>query len=212
MVDLPKYISPTERGYKEYISAVKQFNASFQARLKQSLGAVICESSPHFGVYTTGSDGRLEKGPVSKLEFVLVNDGRLQDEQVSMVLNGLKHYRPSLTAEDLEIKNLAKDVMSQYHNDPNKTFPMRILDLAYLAGNKNLETVSKIRLLQEWKGKKGKKVLKRVNDKRMEYKKITQTGKQRFRGEEITHFDLESGQTFYDPENGLLSKLFSLEI
>ncbi len=205
MIGLPKYITPSERGYQEYVCTVKQFNTAFQTRLRDSLGDVICSSGPHFGVFTTGSDGRLEKGPASKLEFVILNDGQLAEEQMSIVVYGLKNYRPSLTADDLDIRNLAADSMSMYCNQPSRTYPMRIMDLSYLAGNSNFGNISKIRLIQEWTGLNGKKILERVNNRKSEYKRITSTGQGTFKGTKLTHFDLDEGIANYLPDEGLLS-------
>ena len=204
--DFPNYVSPTERSYLSYFSALKQYNLSFQNRVVEDLECMMNSCDETLTVCTTGSDGRLEKGPKSQLELVLLKSGPISDDaELKFVSYFINNFSSEIYREGIEIKDLKSDSMSFYENKRDRAFPQRMMDLIYFGGNKDFVFDVKEKLFFEWQGKSGKKILERVRKKKSEFKKVVNSGKQLFKTVELTHFDALTGESFYDQDSRILS-------
>ncbi len=205
-MEIVTHVLHNEEQLRSYIGSLKMYNKTLQEDLARSLQALLSSDNPHYAVFTTGSDGRQEKCPVSRLEFVVITDGQFSPDQLDFVQYGLKHFRPTLTDEEIEVKVIGTDVMSQFQNIPDRTFPMRITDLAYLGGNRLLKDAAKIAMVREWQGSSGRSILERLRRRKGEYKRITESGgEQVYQGRNLRHFDLEAGMAYYERDSGILS-------
>lgn len=128
-ISLSNYVPPTDVEYDEYAKVVQRYSANVQANVKCWLDEITSEIPHVYAIATTGSDGRFEKDPYSPFEIVvMVNTGAESEDFANITkLEGLY--------EVPEIKDIGKDTMSYYNNNPSKVFPSRIFDILHLAGN-----------------------------------------------------------------------------
>ncbi len=205
---IPQYISPAERtNPTDYAAAVRQYNHSLQLHLVDQLQQQIPWVYEGCAVFTTGSDGRLEKGPVSGMEFIVLVKEVQANRELGRLLARLHSFKPIYPVESgLDIRVLERDAMSIVFGDKNRVYPMRINDLAYLDGTEGLDHEAKIKLFREFVGEDGRSILDKVRSKKREYKEVTKTGKQQFNKDvTLQHFDMDAGVAFYDPEQKKLS-------
>ncbi len=204
MVQLPHHVSPTERGPDSYAAHIKQYNLLLQERVREAISedqVLTNLNSANCALFATGSDGRLEKGPVSGLEFVLLATPKTHVRKIDAILPFLYSLAPKLVDDNIEVKRLEKDSMNRYENNPLRVYPMRITDLSYLAGDRDLENEAKRRLVAEWISENGKSIAERVKSKKKEHQRVNNTGIQQYNSDtDITHFDLEKGVAFYNPD------------
>ena len=153
-MSLPLYIPPSQRDPMSYSAQLRSFNKRLQEEFSRHLEAIDLEYEDS-ALYTTGSDGRLEKGPVSNLEFVLLIEGRTGKRKAAPLIEQLRTFKPKLTEGSVEVKVIGRDNMNRFNNQYDRTYPQRILDLAYLAGKKGIEETAKLKLTREWIGKRG---------------------------------------------------------
>lgn len=203
MQSLPKYISPVERPDPvSYTAHVKQYNEAFQLVISEPLQEIVRWRNLSCALFATGSDGRLEKGPVSGLEFVLLRKPTSPSDQIADLVAMLATFRPRYNIEEnVEVKDVFNDVMSVYDGDFERVYPMRVLDLAHLAGDPVLLERAKWKLVREWVGPDGSKIAGKVKDKKKEYRNAFLTGVQRYTATHtLRHFDLAEGVAYYSPE------------
>ena len=202
----PPYISPFHRDYHSYTAHLRAFNRKLQSNIRKLLQPLIgSDLADGATLYTTGSDGRLEKGPVSPLEFILlVNPQKTVD--VLSILTKLQEFKGGFTEDSVEVKALGTDSMNRYNNDHTLTYPQRILDLSYILGTSELGYAAVIQLVDEWRGKTGKNNFRTLLKKERDFKSISNSGLQILgenRGKQ--HYDVNEGISFYNPEKRLWS-------
>ena len=207
MLELPIYVDPSSRNYSAYSSYIKQFNVNLQSRVTKYLAEEL-SINPHsrIAIMITGSDGRLEKGPQSRIDLVVLKENMPSIDGIVGSVESITELNSGKSIfEDTEIKDLENDSMSFYKNQRDRTFPGRIIESELLAGNDYLGEKSRMKLYNELVGPDGKSIKDKTKDKEKEYRKIMLSGKQTRKGEEIEHFDMDSGMVFYDPEDGIFS-------
>jgi hypothetical protein len=203
----PHYVSPDSIGYRAYVNALIQFNAALQRRLISYLETELPHGQQQpYAALTTGSDGRLEKGPESLVEIIILQsrnsfEGTLQ-HQFSQATRSYAG-RMVFSLEDLEVKDLSVDTpLSYFHGSPQRVFPSRMIDSVLLYGCPELHERAMQRLAEEFIGSEGKRIVEITKDRRREYKVIMRTGVQIFKGSQIVHFGLEDGVSHYEPTQG----------
>ncbi len=153
-----------------------------------------------------GSDGRLEKGDMSPLEVVLfhkdINPARVRElvELMNTLLDSDSH---PLTDGSMETKSVLDDEMNYAFGDPRKPYPSRIMDSYPIFGNARMLEIAKLKMLDEWNSPAGKKIIKAIKERRKEARRVMLTGRQRWKGQDVYHFNPDCGRAFYGNDNGL---------
>lgn len=205
MVVLPKYKAPFDVDFKEYNSALKVFNTTFQNRIATALRDGLSVNRD-FVILTTGSDGRLEKGPASDIELiVLYSNYAKKNNYIPYILSKINETEND-KEELIELKCLDSDNMSRYENNADRTFPSRLSDSVYLFGQRRFHYEAKEKMLEEFRGEEGKSILNRVKSRKKEFEKSLLTGVQKFNKDTtIQHYDLNEGVSFYNSEKNQFS-------
>ncbi len=153
-----------------------------------------------------GSDGRLEKGDMSPLEIVLFhrNIDPLMVRELSELAKALLDPDSYSTTEGrTEAKSVQFDEMNYVHGDHRRPYPSRIMDSYPIFGNAGVLEAAKIRMLEEWNTPAGKKIVKTIKERRKDARRVMLSGKQRWKGQDVFHFNLDCGRAFYGNEDGL---------
>jgi len=137
----------------------------------------------------TGSDGRLESYR-SETDIVI-----LSKEKITKELNQeiLKELKPLL----IEIKTIEQK-LSYYSNDPKRIFPTRMIDFLVLNSDTCNECYDYFMEKFVEEVINDKNIRKSVSERLKEYSNINKTGKQRWKGREIEHYNSEEGLFYYD--------------
>lgn len=177
-----------------------------------------------YSLFNIGSDGRNEKGPTSPHDILLLTksdklkaQGALQtslDKTMSSLFvrannlvldrNGKRYATGAHRIfSDFEAKSLDADHMYAYKQQPDASWPSRIIDADIIMPNgKHLLTEAKSKLIREaiteGPGAIGTKMRSREKDKLKKHAKILTTGRNSMRGEEVEHFNIEEGVAHYN--------------
>lgn len=198
----PRFIDPRERGYASYFDQLRQYNLRLQDRLVRTLpDEHPSEYADRFFIATTGSDGRLEKGPQSKVELIVYSPLEIRQEVKDVVDeiiddDSLRTFDPIV-----EYKKLCTGKLSLYKEDPNRVFPNRVLDSRFLYGNDLLLPLALRGIADEFTAEHMNRILKNAKDQERYARKIAREGKANFQGNDIVHVDLHEGIAHYDDEN-----------
>jgi hypothetical protein len=203
MIKLPQFIEPGSRDYASYHDSLRQYNCALQRQvseaLKDSLGN---NGDANFTLATTGSDGRLEKGPQSKIEIVVIGNGDYRDtsrEATDFIQTQLDR---SLFHPDLEFKTLGELYITGYNGNLERAYPSRVSDSRFLYGNEPLLYDARKQLHSEIVLETvGRRILERMTSEMKRAKKVCEGGKGTFKKQEICHFDLDRGVAHYDCEH-----------
>lgn len=198
MVPPINFVTPKNRDYTSYHDQLRQYNISLQRyvgnSLVQRLGRCVDDGCV---ILTTGSDGRLEKGPQSLMEFMLLRESSrdnlkpLKDVLDSDLNEGF--YDPIF-----ESKTLGKQVISAYKGDIDRIFPTRVFDMRFIHGNPDLVFKAHKQIYSELKSTLGGKILNKVRKDARHARHLSESGSSRVKGQEITHFDIDSGASYFD--------------
>ena len=201
------YESLEKTGHAEYSQNIAKSNRRSIDKIREILSENRFPSGPDFIYCTTGSDGRLEKGPDSELELLLLHkDHPSPDDAVKQARIVLKSRFPEAIREESEIRNLndPERSLSEYTigdsgRDRRMLIPTRITDAFGIYGNPEILTYAKETLADELKSddKLRKKVREHITSMRKMARQVTETGKSRFRGIPQNFFDVERGISFY---------------
>ncbi|HLG24442.1 MAG TPA: hypothetical protein VI564_05940 [Candidatus Nanoarchaeia archaeon] len=199
--ELPRWINPYEEdSYRYYYGSLHIFNESLQKTMSKFLGFMKYGFQEHYALTATGSDGRFEKGPQSKIEILMLKkEGSEFDEEIREFEDKLKHPPFAYFFDSLEVKNLDSHTLSYFRNDPKRVHPTRMFDMRFLGGNRALMEEAYNVLFREITEEEGARIRHYVRDSKDIAKKVMKRGKQSFGGETFTHYDLESGIAYYGP-------------
>jgi len=199
MIKLPRHIYPKDLSLSEgYSHFIRGFNKVLQGRIRTFLESSLSDRDGQISILTTGSDGRLEKGPVSEMEFIILREDTADAEQkMSKVIDKINNCPNELADKDIEIKILGKNSMSNYRG--YLITPMRISDSVLLAGSEEIYAKARMQFLGELFGETGKKILETMKEKKRGARKVTDSGSQRYKQQDLIHFDLDTGESYYDP-------------
>ncbi len=151
-------------------------------------------------VIVTGSDGRLERGFLSSLELIILSRTADSEKVASLVgkLHSINGIEQQIIYPVIEQKYL-DDMLSLVYafGNTQRIYPQRVLDGYPIHGNDGIliEAVSKV---FESFIDYGSMILEDVRNKVREHKKISETGRQRWKGSEIIHYDLDAGIAYYE--------------
>ena len=206
------YVDPTSLDYNQYFDHLRAFNASVHRWLVSTTSKNLTLENGQ-ALSTVGSDSRLEKGPVSPVEFlVYVRDKKSYHEGLETDLKKfLEQQRTSLHFDGLEVKFLEIDTPSESVINRGRSdqivlqSPNRGLDSSFIAGDISVFNDSKCALFDEVTSPAGTNILQNIGDRIRQHKKVTTTGVQRYKGQDLVHVDMLSGIAYYDPSRNLQS-------
>jgi hypothetical protein len=179
-------------------------------RLNREAGSFIRSKLGSYDVYSerlcicaVGSDGRLEKGEASPIEIMLLHrdlDAVRADDISQLARCVLESEAAPIAGES---KSLQMDEITYAFGDHRRPYPSRVLDSAILYGNPELLSYAKAKMLDEWFNPEGKRIVKTIKERRADARRTMLSGRQKWKGHEVTHFDIGSGKAFYDNANGV---------
>jgi hypothetical protein len=182
-------------------------------RLNDKIGETIGRKFHSYSVFAdrlclsaVGSDGRLEKGEMSPLEVVLFHRdlNQLRVNELTELANTLLDPDTyPMTDGAIESKSVQQDEINYAHGDPRRPYPSRIMDSYPLFGNAEMLQLAKARMLDEWNSPAGKKMVKTIKERRKDARRVMLSGTQKWKGQEVFHFNLNCGRAFYGNEDGL---------
>lgn len=160
---------------------------------------------PRVHIATTGSDGRKEKkgdytSPIEGIILVQRGSG-VSALSVDVRMRCIEAVKALDIFGGIEVKDLDYDRVAYCQDyDPPTPWPTLVIDLFPLGfSNKELVGLSKELLFHEVVDPKGKSIVEEVKKRFKEYRNIAMTGKNRFKGNQVEHFNRDSGELFYDP-------------
>ncbi|MDP6642410.1 MAG: hypothetical protein QGF74_03460 [Candidatus Nanoarchaeia archaeon] len=216
-IELAKHVDPNKLGHSEYFDHLLAFNQLFQEKVVGVISSRFHNfmdiSCSNFCIATTGSDARLEKGPKSLVEVVLFVEDFDDCDRVIQTMDSYVSTKPGIKIFDneVEVKDIDQEKLSEttFHKGTPQEFgiksPNRVFDARYLFGDDHIFKKAKRKLSKELKSPYGKRVLESIKKKAKEQQRIILKGTQRYRGEEVAHYDLKDGRAFYDPNKGIWS-------
>ena len=200
----PKFIDPRGRDHISYFDQLRQYNLGLQERLAETLDDRYHSNyKDNFFIATTGSDGRLEKGPQSKVELIAYTPINSKIEIKDIVNEIIEDDEIKLFDPSVEYKKMVIGKLSLFNEDPNRVFPNRVLDSRFLYGNELLLPLTLRNIADEFTGIYGKRIITKLKDQERYARKISREGRANFQGNELTHVNFEEGIAFYDDEDNL---------
>lgn len=196
-------IFPSERSPNTYLSALRAYNKALHLETKKLIKSqlpILSDSNGRYCLYTTGSDGRFEKSPVSKVELILLHEGGDEVEEISKEVKDIILKNNLFSPDVSENKDLRDCSASYYENKKEAVFPTRTLDAKLIAGNPQLIRGLKDKLIGELREEEGKRIIRKFDDNRRYARKVTENGFGNIKGISQNHFDLESGILFYQKD------------
>lgn len=198
---MEKYLIPTPSkiSVENYLEAVKVYNILNQNQAKEKLSNYFPEinkKNSKYSIITTGSDGRLEKSNLSKIEIILVYKDILPNELNKKKLENFCKENQDMFQNIIEVKNLNTDFVSFFNQEPKKVYPSRGLDAKLLIGNENIFKNYKNKMYEELLGPEGKKIIKKFDEKKKWYRSVTKNQGEKNKG--LVYFDIEKGELYYD--------------
>lgn len=194
---LPVYINPASRDYSTYHDSLRAFNLSLQERVAKMLAETF-RYNGEVAFTTTGSDGRREKGPQSRVELLVIKSG---DRMVGRAVRRVRDIITDATLRDVfgyfEVKDLEQDNLSYFENDPQRVYPSRVIDASFLSGDFKILESARHKIFEEVTGIEGNRIRNYVSTGRRQSKNTALTGKNTFRGRTVVHYDLESGIAYF---------------
>ncbi len=188
--ELPKYASPFERNYISYYDAVRAFNGLLHLRISSLLTGILGQT-PGIAFATTGSDGRYEKGPGSKVELLVIK--RKNGIDVVEKAQKLVTSPPfSQLFDPTEVKELETDTFSYYRNDPTRVYPTRIFDMKFLHGDTKCLAEAYEKVIEEIKAPIGRRIKEHMSAHKRRAKVLMETGEQSIHAQNVQHYNLEA--------------------
>jgi hypothetical protein len=155
-------------------------------------------------IAAAGSDGRLEKGAVSPLEVIIFHrdmshhNAMAIERAVRTEIDGWgQPLTNQLTSED---KDIDGHFINYAYQDPRRIYPSRILDSFPLVGNFSVLGEAKVKMMEEWSGEEGARIVDYIRTRKRTSKGIMVRGSQRWKEREVRHFDPEGGVAYYSNE------------
>jgi hypothetical protein len=206
------YVDPNSRDYKEYFDHLLAFNKRVQDNSSTYMGNCLTNLKNGWAVATTGSDARLEKGPISPIELVLFtgcpqcSGGVAEDLKSCISSEGVF----SLYDQNIEFREISGARFSDFilnkgqSNEVRLVSPNRMFDCHFMFGNQDIYFAAKRAFLSEFNTSYGKSVFEKVKDRTKDHIEVTLTGEQKYTGGQLLkHFDMDQGFAIYDPSNKL---------
>src|SRR3989344_7450217 len=195
----PPAIDPFDTDHITYVRRLEVYNQHLQREIQRSLESLWDGQPEHFAVATSGSDGRFEKAPQSKMEVILLHDASFDSREISIRLKELIRACPDILWDIDESKPLgdSSKPISGYHGDSTKLYPTRMFDAELLSGNPAVFLGGLEQQERELLAPIGEKCFDNMVQRRKDSLGIMRTGSKNFRGKPIVHFDLGQGFSYY---------------
>lgn len=185
-----------------YARKVEIFNSRLQKELTRIVESNWDGQEEQFAITTTGSDGRLEKGTQSKMELMIIHHPSFDPSTLDRSLSNFYNTSPQEFWQVNELKKLndPSKPISGYHANPSRLFPTRLFDAELIGGNPQIFFEALEQQEAELTGPLGERCLSFLNDRRRDAFHVIKQGSNKFKGENIIHFDLDKGVSYYgDP-------------
>ncbi len=197
-----------------YADQVLGFHAIVLSEVQRFLSRFFSDHYPDLDIEksgiafaTTGSDGRKEKSPNSKVELQVVfssSQGAVVDmAALKSKLETAINTRKDLFVPGIDLIDLAKDNVLLYQNKHNLVFPTRVFDSVFIGGSKSVFLDFKKASVDKMQWLFQKKHIKPFNEQfGMACQVLKSEGVQNYRGSDVIHYKMdESGvHLFYSPE------------
>jgi hypothetical protein len=206
----PSYVDPSGQDYGEYFDHLVAYNRVAQSRLSRVLNDFCQGDVQDVSINTTGSDARLEKGPVSQVELLVLKRDSLDAYFCSEKLKDFSASYPEF-GDDPEIKTLGMDSMAYAVLGRGSSeeiillSPNRIFDARFLYGDEALFKEAKVNLVRELQGNESKSIFSRMKSKTRDHRKVTITGVQDYKGKQLVHYNPQTGIVYYNPQEKVFS-------
>jgi len=198
-----KYVPPEGQDPHQYAQWLINYNTSIQSRVRRSLESELPSLNGGIEIVTPGSDGRLEKGPESRMELSVIEDGHSDAEAIKAIetINGAvaSSLMKAGSFESVRHVHLRQNELTYFDGNFSNPQPGRIIDAGHIIGNEALLKRAKILLGNEFQGPNGSKLIERIASRIQGFRKICRTGSHNYKGQEVAHFDLSKGESYYDP-------------
>jgi hypothetical protein len=207
-----RYVDPSAREHRDYFDHLIAYNRTLQGVFAKELKQIPYSPFGNHIFMTTGSDARLEKGPGSTIEVVVLGANKPSALEVAAELNKYiaadENY--DLFDQDIEVRyasDKSSDWFLKRDSEDEKTLVSitRPMDATKLAGDSSLLRNFKGGIVADVLGANGKSILHSAENRARQHKNILRTGRQVYSGEEIKHYDLERGIATYDPSHKMWS-------
>lgn len=201
-----RYVDPKLQDHRDYHDHLQEYNRGVQLAVDKELSQIFPQGLPGAAVFTPGSDGRLEKGPGSQMEFIVISDAIVDPERVKNKILGQYDSSRMPALENIETKLLGgKTHLSEFYiprqeGDVTLVSPARMFDTRYLFGDMNIIERAKQAFIAELQTPYGATVQEHVTNRVRDHRRATTKGTQRYKGADLHHYDLEGGVAFYNPE------------
>lgn len=210
-----RYYSPEKTSYSDHTDSIRAYNSLVQDFYRKLLWDELQGFNfSRIALATGGSDGRFEKGIPSLLEVILISSQEdLKPQARSLVrkkIGGMANRIGGISRRgegsglfsQTEIKLMdGETLLSAYRGDSAKLFPSRVLDQSFLLGSHKVFEREQKRFITEIQGKDGQRLTQVKRDRFGVTRSITRNGRQRFKGQELCHFDAGNGLAFYDEDD-----------
>ncbi len=157
-----------------------------------------------YGIFITGSSGRFESSK-SKEDFrVIINTGLDNKEKERMKQDLDEIIKNSV----IEIKEF-QTTLSIYEDNPNRVFPTLVLDLYPIQESEKIKLLNVMeKFVEELENNGGVRIYNKTKKRFSEYKRLTKKGTQKWRNKVITHFNLSTGEFYYNPKKGVFGSKY----
>ncbi|MFC1615826.1 hypothetical protein ACFL21_01685 [Patescibacteria group bacterium] len=200
------YTSPEDKDYRSYVQYLKMYNTALQRKVQAVLDEQLTPGMQQNSlIVTPGSDGRLEKGPQSEMELMVLSFNPLLIDEVSQVIRDQieRVLSPNTKFEHVDPQLIDQKSVTYFEGQINNPRPSRIMDANPICGNEELLKSATQFLTRELIGDNGKKVLRTLVRRVKKARQTCKTGMNKFRKKEFRHFDLEQGIVNYQPDQNV---------
>lgn len=213
-----KYRDPTTTDHTAHVNHVRAYNQAIQrevtSRLERQLADItsILESCKNFAIFTMGSDGRLEKGPVSPIELAIYSRPPAFPTSGCFVPSKefLKIALRDIGAIHLVDQNIEERVL----NEPSLSYtsvtssngttsqipsPGRVFDSNPIFGSLGIYEEMLAKVFSEIRSSRsGSGLYDDMRRKARNHLKVVESGLQVYKGTSIRHYNPATGEVFYN--------------
>jgi predicted nucleotidyltransferase len=201
------YGSPLDMNHRDYFDSLVSFNQAIFMDAQKVIEEVA-KGHSNIAVCTTGSDSRLEKGPKSDIELIVLAQTQKKGQNfIKSDLSALIENCKELTFDpDIELQALNQGYLSYtdfgYKGNIPVASPDRMFDCCFFSGDISTYFAARELFIDELLNQDiGRSVLKKVTDRLRMHKKHSIEGTQKYKENLVTHYNPDSGIAYYDPIN-----------
>lgn len=200
------YPNPTRYDHLTFAELVAEYNRSLQEDVAHTLCGAVGDLD--CVIYTMGSDGRLEKGPVSPIEIAIAGHGLTFDSPIVQEVIDFLEEKHFPTTQEIEVVDIDGPiaVSTTYRLDGSSYelySPNLVFDSRLLCGSSELYGALRVALFEELRSQPKKKNLDKTKSLLKSFRETTLSGKKRIRGEDVCHYSLEEGLVYYDEDSNM---------